>query len=97
MVLPAVLMVLALALSALFLATQRLSLTSAAADIARLEARADSDAAAARISELGSGVTIARSTQGVLHCVTLSASASTGTFEPLRVSARGCAALSVQQ
>ena len=52
-VLLAVLMVFGLVIGALLLTTQRLVLTSGAADVACLEARGDTAQAAARISELG--------------------------------------------
>jgi len=94
--LPAVLLVVLLAIGAIMLATQRLSLSSAAAQMARLEARGDDVAAAAVLGGLGvrGGVAVQRSAQGPLHCVTLSATPVSGALSALSVSGRGCAAIS---
>lgn len=103
-VLPAVLMVIVLALGSIMLATHRLSLHSAAAEVARLEARGDTDLAQARLSGLsvgagGSGqasgaVTVQRSAHGALHCVTLTSRPAGGLLSAVAVSGSGCAAQS---
>lgn len=90
-VLPAILMVLMLAVGAILLATQRVALTSAAAEVARLEARGDSGASA-RLGALPSGVSVARSRTNGLYCVTLDARPLGGLLGSVGVSARGCAA-----
>ncbi len=91
-VLPALLMVLALAIGSIMLATQRLTLSSAAFEVARLEARGDHGAASARLAALGPGLTASRSGSGPLHCVTLVTSPAAGLLAMIEVSARGCAA-----
>lgn len=96
--LPAVLMVLVLAVGSIMIATQRLTLNSVAAEVARHEARGDAASAVAALgslarSESGS-VGVSRSTVGPLHCVTLSTSPPSGLLAALSVSARGCAAIS---
>ncbi len=90
--LPAFLMVLVLAIGAIMLATQRLSLSAAAFEVARLEARGDSAAAGARIAALGPGVDVSRHSSGVLHCVTLESAPAAGLLQQIGVAARGCAA-----
>lgn len=91
-VLPAVLMVLALMLGSILLGAQRLMLTSAAAEVARLEARGDLAAAGARLGSLAFVSAVQRSREGPLHCVTLSASPGAGLLAAIQLSARGCAA-----
>ncbi len=93
-VLPAALMVLALAVGSIMLATHRLVLSSAASEVARLEARGDSAAAGARLGELGAAVNAQRHSLGVLHCVTLSSAPMGGLLARIAVSAKGCAAMS---
>lgn len=94
--LPAVLLVLLLAVGAVMLATQRLSLSSAAAQMARHEARGDAAAAAAVFGGLNmrGGVAVQRADQGQLHCVTLSATPVGGALSAINVTGRGCAAVS---
>lgn len=89
--LPAVLVVLGLAIGAIFLATERVVLTSAAAEVARLEARGDASAARERLAALPDVVTVRRSERGSLHCVQLSARPGAGLLSAVRVGARGCA------
>lgn len=92
--LPVVLMVLVLAVGSIMIATQRLVLNSAAAEIARHEARGDSAAASAVIGGLDAGPNIARSAVGPLHCVTLSMNPGRGLLSAISISGRGCAATS---
>lgn len=94
--LPAVLMVLLLAVGSIMLATQKLTLSSAAAQVARLEARGDAAGASAVLGGLNvrGGVTVQRSTSGPLLCVSLHASPAGGLITRLKVSGRGCAAVS---
>jgi hypothetical protein len=92
-VLPAVLAVLALAVAAVLLATHRVALTSAAAEIARLEARGGDEAARQRLAGMGTGVSAARERNGPLHCVHLRFRPASGLLAIAEVSARGCAAV----
>lgn len=94
--LPAVLLVLMLAIGSIMLATQRLALTSAAAQMARLEARGDAGSASTVLGGIAmrGGVAVHRSAQGPLHCVTLSASPAGGALSAIQISGRGCAAVS---
>lgn len=95
-VLPAVLMVLAFAIASIMLSTHRLGLAATAAELARLEARGDTAAAADRLEQLESDVAIERTAQGALHCVVLRSSPLEGALQALTISARACAALSGQ-
>lgn len=90
-VLPAVLVIFVLAVSAILLGAHRVVLTSAAAEIARLEARGDVSAAQGRLVEL-SGVTVEREQRGRLHCVALRSRPAGGLLSAVEVSASGCAA-----
>lgn len=92
--LPAVLVVLALVIGGVVLASHKIVLTSAAADIVRLESRGDSAIAQQRIAELGSGVTVQRERRGPLLCLTLRASPAQGPLSRLGVGASACAARS---
>lgn len=94
-VLPAVLMVLILVVASIELATERLTLSSAAAEISRLEARGDNQAAAEVLSRLSgiSGVQVRRGVEGVLWCVMLSANPAGGLLGAIEISARGCAVM----
>ena len=94
LVLPAVLIVLALIIGSILLAAQQLTLTSAAGDVARLEARGDAAGASLRLSQLMPGVSVARQSLGPLHCVSLSARPARGLLSALHISASGCAARS---
>lgn len=100
-VLPAVLMVLVLSVGSIMIATQRLALTSAAAEMARHEARGDSASANAVLGGLGGpgdgqgdAASVARSGSGALHCVTLSMHPGSGLLSAISISGRGCAAVS---
>lgn len=90
---PALLVVLVLAVGAIMLAAHRVVLTSAAAEVSRLEARGDRAEAGARLAELGEGVLVARSRDGPLLCVTLRARPARGALAVIELSARGCAAV----
>lgn len=93
-VLPAVLVVLALAVGAIMLSAQRLTLSATAAEVARHEARGDGVSASAILGRLGSGVSVQRRGQGPLHCVTLSSVPAGGLLSVVEISASGCAAMS---
>lgn len=95
-VLPAVLAVLVLAVGAILLAAHRVALTSAAAEVARLEARGDQTAARARLSGLGA-VDVFRERSGPLHCVVLSARPGSALLAMVEIRARGCAAVSTPE
>lgn len=90
-VLPAVLLVMSLAIGAILLATHRLTLTSAAAEIARLEARGETVSATARLETTGSGVHISRSVEEGLYCVTLQSQPLGGALGGVMVASRACA------
>ncbi len=92
--LPAVLVVLGLVLGGVTLVTQRLSLTSAAGDVSRLEARGDHDLAAARLEALPGNIDVERNETGGLLCVTLRAAPGRGILSELAITARACAARS---
>lgn len=91
-VLPAVLLVLMLVIGGIMVSAQRLVLTSAAAQIARLEARGEIKGANARLGHLPSGVQISRELSGEVRCVTLSWSPELGLLSQIHISATGCAA-----
>lgn len=95
-VLPAVLVVLSLVVGAVLLVTQRLVLTSAAGDMARLEARGDHSSAAARLATLPAGVHVEHSSAGPLLCLSLRSRPGAGPLAALEVTATGCAAMSAQ-
>lgn len=86
-------MVLVLAVGSIMIATQRLVLSSAAAEVARHEARGDLAAASAVIGGLDIGPSVARSAVGPLHCVTLSMHPGRGLLSTISISGRGCAAM----
>jgi len=93
-VVPTVLVVLGLSVGAVVLAAHRLTLSSAAVELARLEARGDVAAAGARLAVLGEGVEVARSRDGPLLCIVLAARPGAGALGLIRLSAGGCAAVS---
>lgn len=90
--LPAVLLVLGFAIGAITLAAHRLTLTSAAAEVARLEARGDHAAAVARLSVLPHVQREQAENNGVL-CVTLASRPGNSLLQFIEVRARGCAAV----
>ena len=91
-VLPAVLIVLSLVIGGVLLASHRVVLTSAAADIVRLEARGDVSLAQQRASELGGGIALSREHRGGLLCVRLKSSPGSGLLANIGVSVSACAA-----
>lgn len=92
-VVPAVLVVLGLVIGGIVIATNRLTLASAAADVARLEARGDTGLASARVESAGAGVTVVRERHDGLLCITLRAGPQRGPLAALAVSGEGCAAV----
>lgn len=90
-VIPAVLLILGLAIGAVLLATHRLTLTAAAAEIVRLEARGDSAAAAARLAALSLPHSVVRSEHQGLHCVTIEARPIGGVLSLIAVGSSACA------
>lgn len=90
-VLPAVLVTLGLIIGGVMLASVRLSLVSAAFDLARLEARGDSSLIEARLSQLPVYATVQREYTDGMVCVTLQGSPGSGILSSVRLSARGCA------
>lgn len=90
--LPAVLAVLALAVGAILIATQRAALTATAAEVARLEARGDAPEAAARLGATAGEVRVTRTQRGALHCVTIRSQPAGGLLAAIGVRGEGCAA-----
>ena len=90
-IIPAILLVLGIVIGALMLAAQRVSLVSAAGEIARLEARGDSRIAEQRLQALGSGVSVARENREGLLCITLSGAPKQGILAVLPITGAGCA------
>lgn len=93
MVVPAVLVVLGLVIGGIVIATNRLTLAAAAADIARLEARGDSALANERLTAAGAGLNIERDQRGQLLCVTIRASPRSGLLGAIGITGTGCAAI----
>ncbi len=91
-VLPAVLVVLGLVIGGILIVSHRLTLVDAAAEVSRLEARGDAVLAETRLAALAEGVTVHRSQEGRLHCVTLTSRPGTGLLSAVAVTARSCAA-----
>lgn len=92
-VVPAVLVVLGLVIGGIVISTNRLTLASAAADIARLEARGDTVLSAERIENAGPGVTVEREHRGSLLCITLRSGPPRGMLGALAVTGEACAAV----
>ena len=90
-VLPAVLAVLGVVIGGVFIASHRLVLVDAAAELSRLEARGDERLAAERLARLPGGVAVERSREGPLHCVALSSRPGGGLLSAVTVNARACA------
>ncbi|WP_141887723.1 TadE/TadG family type IV pilus assembly protein [Leucobacter komagatae] len=93
---PAMLIVLGLAIGAVQLSAQRVALTALAGDVARLEARGDDRLAAARISEHAGSPLLSRSTAGGILCVAATSSPRAGLLAGIRVTGRGCAAITAE-
>jgi Flp pilus assembly protein TadG len=88
-VLPAVVMVLVVALSGLQVAGQQLRLQSATVDAARLLARGDGGASSL-VSRAVRGAQLTQSTRGDLVCVEARAPTSVGVLFALTISASAC-------
>ncbi|WP_205879402.1 TadE family protein [Leucobacter triazinivorans] len=94
-VMPAVLVVLGLAIGGILISAHRIALVSLAAQVARLEARGDADLARSALEAWnGSSVEVDRSRQGGLHCVTLRSHPGEGLLAGIRVETLACAAVS---
>ena len=93
-VLPTALLVLGFILGGVLLGAHRVALTSAAADVARLEARGDAALAAERLGQLPGDTQVSRADKGGLACVTLRAAPGSGPLRALTVAATACAARS---
>lgn len=93
-VLPIVLVVLGLVIGGIVISAHRITLTSAAAEVVRLEARGHGDEAAARLARLGGDVTVEREGEGSLLCISLSDRPGAGLLSRIAVQARACAATS---
>lgn len=92
-VVPAVLVILGLVVGGIVIATNRLTLASAAADIARLEARGDTGLSAERLASAGSGITVERQRSGGLLCIKLRAGPKQGMLAALAIEGEACAAV----
>ncbi|WP_245636041.1 TadE family type IV pilus minor pilin [Herbiconiux solani] len=93
MVLPAVMLVLAFAAGAVQVGAAQVRLTDAAADAARLVGRGESESrAASRLQDAVGGAALAVSRDGLLVCVTATASVTLGPMAgAIDLGARGCA------
>ncbi|GAB2561592.1 TadE/TadG family type IV pilus assembly protein [Leucobacter ruminantium] len=91
-VLPAVVAVLGLVIGGVALSAHRITLVSASAEVARLEARGET--AEQRLAELGTGVVVSRSQRDGLHCVELASRPVGGVLSSIAVRGSSCAALS---
>lgn len=90
--LPAVLIVVGIIISAITLSSQRILIVSASHEIARLEARGDANLAAAKIALLPEGTTLSRDERGGLKCIILTLQPVVGPLQVIKISAVGCAA-----
>lgn len=88
--LPIVGAVIALCVAAVGLSAQQLRLNSVAAEIARAEARGDSQSGSL-LGTIGYPVSVHRSRQGDVQCVQLSANPAGGGLSAVTLSARSCA------
>lgn len=96
-VLPALLLVLGVVIGAILLAGTRVTLVSAAHDVARLEARGDVALAANRLSQLPGRITVSRDTTAGILCVQLEARPGQGILASITITGVGCAAVSDAQ
>jgi Flp pilus assembly protein TadG len=94
LVLPAVVIVLGLVVGGILLATHRITLVSLAGEVSRAEARGDNKAAAEVLARTGNDVSVKRSDEGALHCVTLASRPVDGLLSSVAITARACSALS---
>lgn len=89
---PAVLLVLACCLGGVQLVSQQLRLQDAAAAASRSLARGeDEGTASARVRQLVTGASLARSDRGGMVCVRLASPGPAGVFAAVRVAAASCA------
>lgn len=93
-VLPAVLVMLGLAIGGVFLASHRIVLVALAGEVARLEARGDLGQAQQRLAGAGSSIAVERERTEDLHCVVLRSQPAEGLLGAVRLEARACAAAS---
>jgi len=93
MILPALALVVALGVAAAQVGVVQLRLADAASDAARLIGRGESDRAAARIAAAQPGASMSVDRDGLIVCVTASATPSLGGgFDGVpRIAATGCA------
>lgn len=92
---PAVLLVLGIAIGGIHLAAQRVALTSLAGELARLEARGDVALAAAHLARASGSPQVERASHGDLYCVTVRSRPPRGLLAAISVSARSCAAITM--
>lgn len=92
--LPAILMVLAIVIGSLSIATHKIVLTSAVFDIARLEARGDLQLLTSRTNELPTGVLITKNVHNNILCVSATQNPGRGILSVIKIEARGCAVIS---
>lgn len=90
---PAVLLVLGIALGSVHLSAERVLLVSLASDVSRLEARGDWTESAARATQYPSAELHRTTGEGVL-CVTATARPGSGILSAIAISATACAATS---
>lgn len=93
-VLPVIILVLSVVLGGLGFAALRVSVVSAAHELARLEARGDTALATARSQSLPPGAHISRNREQGLLCVTVTAQPVGGLLRVLNATSTGCAAVS---
>lgn len=91
---PAVLLVLGLVIGSVQLAAQRVSVTSLAGDLARLEARGDDTLAAERLRSFTGNPEVERLGDARILCVRVTTGPRSGILAAVAVSALGCAARS---
>ncbi|MGR4009394.1 pilus assembly protein [Leucobacter sp. 1207-22] len=92
--LPMVLLVFGIVVGGVSMVAYRTGLTGLAGAVARLEARGDAELAAQLIAQFPARPDISRERRGELLCISAAASPGTGLLSMLRLSARGCAAVS---
>ncbi|WP_427870587.1 TadE/TadG family type IV pilus assembly protein [Leucobacter luti] len=90
--LPAVVAVLGLMIGGISIAAQRVTLSSLAGELVRLEARGDAGAAERLLRERPGQVQVERRHDGPLLCATLSESPGRGILGAISISVTACAA-----
>ncbi|RRD35130.1 pilus assembly protein [Leucobacter sp. OH2974_COT-288] len=93
LVLPAVLLVFAVLITGIAAGAKQISVTAAAAEIARLEAREDDGAASTYIAGLPADFSISRATSNGMLCVTVAQRGSVGIRQLVQVRGHSCALL----